>query len=143
MAYWLMKSEPGTWSWEEQKKEGPKGAEWDGVRNYQARNNMRAMKKGDLAFFYHSIGEKACVGIVKVVAEAHPDSTDTTGKWECVDVAAVEDLPRPVTLEEIKSTPKLSDMVLVNNSRLSVQPVTAAEWKAVCALAGLKNPPTA
>ncbi|MEJ2518255.1 MAG: EVE domain-containing protein [Methyloceanibacter sp.] len=143
MAYWLMKSEPGTWSWEEQKKEGPKGAEWDGVRNYQARNNMRAMKKGDLAFFYHSIGEKACVGIVKVVVEAHPDSTDTTGKWECVDVAAVEDLPRPVTLEEIKSTPKLSDMVLVNNSRLSVQPVTAAEWKAVCALAGLKNPPTA
>jgi predicted RNA-binding protein with PUA-like domain len=143
MAYWLMKSEPGTWSWEEQKKEGPKGAEWDGVRNYQARNNMRAMKKGDLAFFYHSIGEKACVGIVKVVAEAHPDSTDTTGKWECVDVAAVEDLPRPVTLDEIKSTPKLSEMVLVNNSRLSVQPVTAAEWKAVCALAGLKNPPTA
>jgi predicted RNA-binding protein with PUA-like domain len=143
MAYWLMKSEPGTWSWEEQKKEGPKGAEWDGVRNYQARNNMRAMKKGDLAFFYHSIGEKACVGIVKVVVEAHPDSTDTTGKWECVDVAAVEDLPRPVTLEEIKSTPKLADMVLVNNSRLSVQPVTAAEWKAVCALAGLKNPPTA
>ncbi|WP_108682381.1 EVE domain-containing protein [Methyloceanibacter sp. wino2] len=143
MAYWLMKSEPGTWSWEDQKKEGAKGAEWDGVRNYQARNNMRAMKKGDLAFFYHSIGEKACVGIVKVVVEAHPDSTDTTGKWECVDVAAVEDLPKPVTLDEIKATPKLADMVLVNNSRLSVQPVTAAEWKAVCALAGLKNPPTA
>ena len=143
MAYWLMKSEPGTWSWEAQKKEGPKGAEWDGVRNYQARNNMRAMKKGDLAFFYHSIGEKACVGIVKVVVEAHPDSTDTTGKWDCVDVAAVEDLPKPVTLDEIKATPKLADMVLVNNSRLSVQPVTAAEWKAVCGLAGLKNPPTA
>lgn len=143
MAYWLMKSEPGTWSWEDQKKEGAKGAEWDGVRNYQARNNMRAMKKGDLAFFYHSIGEKACVGIVKVVAEAHPDSTDTTGKWECVDVAAVEDLPRPVTLDEIKAKPKLADMVLVKNSRLSVQPVTAAEWTAVCALAGLKNPPTA
>ena len=98
MAYWLMKSEPGTWSWEEQKKEGPKGAEWDGVRNYQARNNMRAMKMGDLAFFYHSIGEKACVGIVKIVVEAHPDTTDTTEKWECVDVAAVADLPRPVTL---------------------------------------------
>ncbi|ODR95785.1 ubiquinol-cytochrome C reductase [Methyloceanibacter stevinii] len=143
MAYWLMKSEPGTWSWEDQKKEGAKGAEWDGVRNYQARNNMRAMKKGDLAFFYHSIGEKACVGIVKVVVEAHPDSTDTTGKWECVDVAAVEDLPRPVTLDEIKATPTLADMVLVNNSRLSVQPVTAAEWKAVCTLAGLENPPTA
>lgn len=143
MAYWLMKSEPSTWSWEEQKKEGAKGAEWDGVRNYQARNNMRAMKKGDLAFFYHSIGEKACVGIVKVVVEAHPDSTDTTGKWECVDVAAVEDLPKPVTLDEIKATPMLADMVLVNNSRLSVQPVTASEWKAVCALAGLKKPPTA
>jgi predicted RNA-binding protein with PUA-like domain len=142
MAYWLMKSEPGEWSWEDQKKEGAKGAEWDGVRNYQARNNMRAMKTGDLAFFYHSVGEKACVGIVKVVVEAHPDSTDTTGKWECVDVAAVEDLPKPVTLDQIKAAPKLADMVLVNNSRLSVQPVTAAEWKAVCALAGLKNPPT-
>lgn len=143
MAYWLMKSEPGTWSWDDQKKEGAKGAEWDGVRNYQARNNMRAMKKGDLAFFYHSVGEKACVGIVKVVVEAHPDSTDTTGKWECVDVAAAEDLPRPVTLDEIKATPTLADMVLVNNSRLSVQPVTPAEWKAVCTLAGLKTPPTA
>jgi predicted RNA-binding protein with PUA-like domain len=142
MAYWLMKSEPGEWSWEDQKKEGAKGAEWDGVRNYQARNNMRAMKKGDLAFFYHSVGEKACVGIVKVVVEAHPDSTDTTGKWECVDVAAVEGLPKPVTLDQIKAAPKLADMVLVNNSRLSVQPVTAAEWNAVCALAGLKNPPT-
>ena len=143
MAYWLMKSEPSAWSWEDQKKEGAKGAEWDGVRNYQARNNMRAMKKGDLAFFYHSIGEKACVGIVEVVAEAHPDSTDTTGKWECVDVAAVADLPRPVTLDEIKATPKLAEMVVVNNSRLSVQPVTAAEWKAVCALGGLKSPPLA
>ncbi len=142
MAYWLMKSEPGEWSWEDQKNEGAKGAEWDGVRNYQARNNMRAMKKGDLAFFYHSVGEKACVGIVKVVVEAHPDSTDTTGKWECVDVAAVEDLPKPVTLDQIKAAPKLADMVLVNNSRLSVQPVAAAEWNAVCALAGLKNPPT-
>lgn len=143
MAYWLMKSEPGTWSWEEQKKEGPAGAEWDGVRNYQARNNMRAMKMGDLAFFYHSIGEKACVGIVKIVVEAHRDTTDTTGKWECVDVAAVADLPRPVTLDEIKAAPGLQDMVLVNNSRLSVQPVTAAEWKAVCAMSGLKKPPAA
>lgn len=143
MAYWLMKSEPGTWSWEAQKKEGPKGAEWDGVRNYQARNNMRAMKMGDLAFFYHSIGEKACVGIVKIVVEAHRDTTDTTGKWECVDVAAVADLPRPVSLDEIKAAPGLQDMVLVNNSRLSVQPVTAAEWKAVCAMSGLKKPPAA
>ena len=143
MAYWLMKSEPGTWSWEQQKNEGKKGAEWDGVRNYQARNNMRAMKKGDFAFFYHSIGEKACVGIVKVVVEAHPDSTDTTGKWECVDVAAVADLPSPVTLADIKDTPQLENMMLVKNSRLSVQPVTAAEWKKVCALGGLKDPPTA
>jgi predicted RNA-binding protein with PUA-like domain len=143
MAYWLLKSEPGTWSWEQQKKEGNKGAEWDGVRNFQARNNMRVMKKGDLAFFYHSVGEKACVGIVKVVAEAHPDSTDNTGKWDCVDVAAVADLPKPVTLAQIKDTPQLKDMVLVRNSRLSVQPVTAAEWRKVCALGDLKNPSTA
>ncbi len=143
MAYWLMKSEPGAWSWEQQKKEGNKGAEWDGVRNYQARNNMKAMKQGDLAFFYHSIGEKACVGIVKVVAEAHPDSTDGSGQWECVDVAAVADLPKPVTLADIKANPQLKDMVLANNSRLSVQPVTAAEWRKVCALGGLSKPPTA
>jgi len=143
MAYWLMKSEPGAWSWEQQKKEGKAGAEWDGVRNYQARNNMRAMKKCDLAFFYHSVGEKACVGIVEVVAEAHPDSTDGSGKWECVDVAAVTDLPKPVTLSEIKATPQLEDMVLANNSRLSVQPVTAAEWRKVCALGGLSDPPKA
>jgi predicted RNA-binding protein with PUA-like domain len=142
MAYWLMKSEPETWSWDQQKKEGKKGAEWDGVRNFQARNNMRAMKKGDLAFFYHSGGERACVGIVKIVAEAHPDSTDGTGQWECVDVAAVTDLPKPVTLAEIKATPQLKDMVMVKNSRLSVQPVTAAEWRKLCALGGLANPPS-
>jgi predicted RNA-binding protein with PUA-like domain len=142
MAYWLMKSEPETWSWDQQKKEGKKGAEWDGVRNFQARNNMRAMKKGDLAFFYHSGSEKACVGIVKIVVEAHPDSTDGTGQWECVDVAAVTDLPKPVTLAEIKATPQLKDMVLVKNSRLSVQPVTAAEWRKLCALGGLANPPS-
>lgn len=143
MAYWLMKSEPETWSWDQQKKEGKKGAEWDGVRNFQARSNMRKMKKGDLAFFYYSGSEKACVGIVKVVKEAHPDSTDPSGQWECVDVAAVADLPNPVTLAEIKATPQLKDMVLVRNSRLSVQPVTPAEWRKVCALGGLKSPPTA
>ena len=142
MAYWLMKSEPETWSWDQQKKEGKKGAEWDGVRNFQARNNMRAMRRGDLAFFYHSGGERACVGIVKVVVEAHPDSTDGTGQWECVDVAAVTDLPKPVPLAEIKATPQLKDMVLVKNSRLSVQPVTAAEWRKLCALGGLANPPS-
>ena len=143
MAYWLMKSEPETWSWDAQKKEGKAGAEWDGVRNYQARNNMRAMRQGDLALFYHSGSERACVGIVKVVEQAHPDSTDGSGQWECVDVAAVADLPRPVTLVEIKANPQLKDMVLVKNSRLSVQPVTASEWRKLCALGGLPNPPSA
>lgn len=143
MAYWLMKSEPETWSFDQQKAEGKTGAEWDGVRNYQARNNMRAMKTGDLAFFYHSGGERACVGIVRIVVEAHPDSTASSGQWECVDVAAVADLPRPVTLAEIKAEPELEDMVLVNNSRLSVQPVTASQWRKVCALGGLSKPPTA
>ncbi len=143
MAYWLMKSEPEAWSWAEQKKEGAKGAEWDGVRNFQARNNMRAMKKGDLAFFYHSGDEKRAVGIVKVVKEAHPDSTDSTGQWECVDVAAVAELPNPVTLAAIKANSKLASMVLVRNSRLSVQPVTAQEWSIICKMAGLPKPPLA
>jgi len=140
MAYWLMKSEPEAWSWDQQKKEGAKGAEWDGVRNFQARNNMRAMRRGDLAFFYHSGDERQAVGIVKVVKEAHPDSTDGTGQWECVDVAAVKALPQPVTLAEIKSTPALKAMVLVRNSRLSVQPVTESEWRKVCAMGGLRIP---
>jgi len=143
MAYWLLKSEPHSWSWDQQKKEGRKGAEWDGVRNFQARNNMRAMRRGDLAFFYYSGEEKGVVGIVKVVAEAHPDSTDGTGQWDCVDVAAVTGLPRPVTLAEIKAEPSLKSMVLVRNSRLSVQPVTAAEWKKLCAMGGVKDPPRA
>jgi predicted RNA-binding protein with PUA-like domain len=139
MNYWLFKSEREAWSWDQQKQEGAKGAEWDGVRNYQARNVMRQMKKGDLGFFYHSGDEKRIVGVVKVVAEAHPDSTDGTGIWECVDVAAVSDVPRPVTLAEIKAQAGLKDMVLVNNSRLSVQPVTGREWNAVSRLAGLKT----
>jgi predicted RNA-binding protein with PUA-like domain len=143
MAYWLMKSEPEAWSWAQQKKEGAKGAEWDGVRNFQARNNMRAMKKGDLAFFYHSGDEKRAVGIVRVVKEAHIDSTDPTGQWECVDVAAVKALANPVTLAEIKATPSLKSMVLVRNSRLSVQPVTEGEWRKVCAMGGLADPPRA
>lgn len=143
MAYWLMKSEPETWSWEQQKKAGKEGAEWDGVRNFQARSNMRKMKRGDLAFFYHSGEEKAVVGIVKVVKEAHPDSTDPTGQWECVDVAAIKALPRPVTLAEIKATPALKNMTLVRVSRLSVQPVSEAEWRKVCALGGLSEPPQA
>lgn len=143
MAYWLVKSEPDGWSWEQQKKAGRKGAEWDGVRNFQARSNMKAMKKGDLAFFYHTGDEKAVVGIVEVIAEAHQDSTDPTGQWQCVDVAAVEDLPRPVTLAEVKAHPKLKDMKLARVPRLSVQPVTPQEWSIICKLGGLAKPPEA
>jgi predicted RNA-binding protein with PUA-like domain len=139
MAYWLLKSEAETWSWDQQKASGSKGAEWTGVRNYQARNNMRAMKNGDLGFFYLSGGDRCIVGIVKVVKEAHPDSTDGTGTWECVDVAAVSDVKKPVTLAEIKATKSLKDMVLVNNSRLSVQPVSAEEWGIISRMAGLEK----
>lgn len=135
--YWLFKSEPNAWSWDDQVATGRAGGEWDGVRNYLARNNMRAMKKGDLGFFYHSIKEKQVVGIVKVKTEAHPDSTDTTGKWECVDVVAVKPLPKPVTLEDVKHEPRLEEMALVKTSRLSVQPVTAKEWALVCTMGGL------
>ncbi len=143
MAYWLMKSEPATWSWAQQKAEGRAGAEWDGVRNFQARGNMRKMRKGDLAFFYHSGEERSVVGIVKVVREAHPDSTDPIGQWECVDVAALRALPRPVSLAEVKAEPKLKSMVLVTNSRLSVQPVSDPEWRKVCAMGELADPPEA
>lgn len=142
MAYWLFKSEPGAWSWDDQVKAGKKGAEWDGVRNHLAKKNMQAMKKGDLGFFYHSVNEKRAVGIVKVVAEAHPDSTDPEGKWYCVDVAAVEPLPQPVSLAQIKAEPRLENMSLVKNSRLSVQPVTEEEWILVCQMGGLTKPPT-
>ena len=135
MAYWLMKSEPGTWSWEQQKKEGKKGAEWDGVRNFQARNNMRAMKKGEQAFFYHTGKERAIVGIVKVIAEAHPDSTDAA--WSAIDVAAVRKLPKPVTLDQIKADKRFAGMALVRISRLSVQPVSENEWRALCKMGGL------
>lgn len=133
MAYWLFKSEPGTWSWDDHFKMGKKGQEWDGVRNFQARNHMRAMKKGDRGFFYHSGEDKAIIGIVEISAEIHPDSTDT--KWECVDLVAIEPLPRPVTLAEIKADSALENMVLARNPRLSVQPVTAAEWKRVLKIA--------
>ena len=137
MRYWLFKSEPSTWSWDQQVGKGDAGEEWDGVRNYQARNTMREMKKGDLGFFYHSQSERAVVGIVEVIAEAHPDSTTDDARWECVDIRAVEPLPVPVTLAMCKDDPRLSDMVLVNNSRLSVQPVTEAEWHAVREFGGL------
>lgn len=135
MAYWLFKSEPGSWSWDDQVKKGKAGTEWTGVKNFTARNNMRAMKKGDRGFFYHSGENKAVVGIVEVVKEIHPDPSDK--EWECVDLAAVEPLPKPVSLAEIKADKRLADMVLVKLSRLSVQPVTEAEWKLVCKLGGL------
>jgi len=134
MAFWLFKSEPHTWSWADQVAAGRKGTEWDGVRNYQARNVMREMKKGERGFFYHSGGEKAVVGIVEVVREAHPDSTDDTGKWECVDVRAVEPLKQPVTLDMVKACEALAAMALVKNSRLSVQPVTEEEWDTILRL---------
>lgn len=137
MAFWLFKSEPNTWSWQHQIDKGDAGEEWDGVRNYQARNFMREMAVGDSGFFYHSLKEKSVVGIVEVIAEAHPDSTTDDARWECVDIKAVETLPTPVTLEAIKADPRLSEMVLVKNSRLSVQPVTETEWKIICELGGL------
>ena len=137
MAYWLFKSEPNTWGWQDQLAKGDAGEEWDGVRNYQARNFMREMKIGDRGFFYHSLKEKAVVGIVEVIAEAHPDSKTDDPRWECVDIKAVETVPNPVTLEMIKADPRLSDMVLVKNSRLSVQPVREEEWTIVCGMAGL------
>ena len=137
MAYWLFKSEPESWSWEKQKAKGAKGQEWDGVRNFQARKNMQTMKKGERGFFYHSGDEKAVVGIVEVIKEAHPDSTDPEGKWQCVDLKAVTDLKRPVTLVEVKAEKRLAEMVLVRNSRLSVQPVSDVEFKLVCKMGGL------
>jgi predicted RNA-binding protein with PUA-like domain len=137
MRYWLFKSEPGTFSWEMQKARGEKGEPWDGVRNYQARNNMREMKLGDQGFFYHSGEHREIVGIVEVCALAHPDPKDSTGTWECVDVKAVCDVPKSVSLDEVKAHPKLSTMALVTNSRLSVQPVTAEEWAIVCKMGGV------
>ena len=121
-----------TWSWQDQVDKGEVGEEWDGVRNYQARNFMREMKVGDRGFFYHSQKDKEIVGIVEVIVEAHPDSTTDDDRWECVDIKAVGPLPSPVSLDMIKDNPKLADMVLVRNSRLSVQPVTAEEWDIVC-----------
>jgi len=137
MAYWLFKSEPDAWSWDQQVAKGAVGEEWHGVRNYQARNNMRAMKIGDLGFFYHSNIGKEIVGIVEVSATSHPDSTTGDPRWDCVDIRAVKPLPRPVTLEVAKADPRLAAMALVTNTRLSVQPVTEAEWTVICALGGL------
>lgn len=138
MAYWLFKSEPNTWSWDDQVKKGEIGEGWDGVRNYQASNNMKAMKIGDLGFFYHSVKEKQIVGIVKVIEEYHPDPTDASGRFGMVTVAAVCSVGKAVTLADIKAEPALSDLALVRQSRLSVVPVNAAEWQLICEMAETK-----
>jgi predicted RNA-binding protein with PUA-like domain len=139
MADWLLKTEPDTFSWDHQRERGAKGEPWTGVRNFTARRYLKEMKKGDHAFFYHTGDEKQIVGIVEVIRESYPDPTDADGKFLAVDVKAVEPLPKPVTLAAIKAEPRLKDMALVKYSRLSVQPVTAAEWKIVCQMAGKKG----
>jgi predicted RNA-binding protein with PUA-like domain len=136
-AYWLFKTEPDEHSWEMQKARGKKGEPWTGVRNFVARNNMKEMRLGDLGFFYHTGDDKEVVGIVEVCATFHPDATDDTGVWKCVDVRAVCDMPKPVTLAEAKANPKLAAMALVRTARLSVQPVTPDEWVEVCRMGGL------
>ncbi|MEP5155156.1 EVE domain-containing protein [Planktotalea sp.] len=137
MRYWLFKSEPSVWGWDDQVAKGAAGEEWDGVRNYQARNFMREMKFGDRGFFYHSQKEKAVVGVVEICAEAHPDSTTDDDRWDCVDIKAVKPFKSPVTLDMIKTDPQLAEMILVKNSRLSVQPVTENEWNIICSLGGI------
>ncbi len=132
MAYWLIKSEPGTWSWDDQRREGT--AEWDGVRNHQAANNMKAMKLGDRAFFYHSGKDKEIVGIVEVVKLYYPDPTDASGRFGMVDFKTVKPVTQPVSLAAIKAEPRLANLMLVKHSRLSVSPVGAAEWKLICAM---------
>lgn len=133
MAYWLVKSEPGAWSWDDHVEAGV--AEWDGVRNHQAANNMRAMKIGDRAFFYHSVDEKRIVGVVEVVKEAYPDPTDESGRFIMVDFKALFPVKQPVTLADIKAEPKLEDLLLVRQSRLSVVPVSDDHWRILCAMA--------
>jgi predicted RNA-binding protein with PUA-like domain len=140
--YWLFKSEPDTWSWTQQKAKGDVGEEWGGVRNYQARNNMRAMKIGDKGFFYHSNEGLEVVGIAEVCALSHPDSTaEGDPKWDCVDIRAVCDMPKSVTLKDVKANPKLEKMSLVTSMRLSVQPVTEEEFLEVCRMGNLDKPP--
>jgi predicted RNA-binding protein with PUA-like domain len=139
MGYWLLKTEPETYSWVDQVKRGAKGEPWTGVRNHIAKKHLMAMRKGDRAFFYHTGDEKQVVGVVEVVREHYPDPTDETGKFVVVDVKALEPLPKPVTLAAVKAEPHLADMVLVRQSRLSVQPVTADEWKRIGQMGGLKG----
>ena len=136
MNYWLVKSEPGTWSWEDQVKKGTE--HWDGVRNYQASNNMKAMKVGDLAFFYHSVNEKRIVGIVKIIKEYYPDHTDEKGRFGMVDVKAVKPVPNPVTLAAIKEHPELQNLALIRQSRLSVMPIDQKSWDIICDMGQVK-----
>lgn len=138
MAYWLFKSEPSTWSWDQQIASGAKGTFWNGVRNHLAKKHLMAMKKGERGFFYHSNDERAIVGIVEVIRPYYPDHTDESGKFGMVDVKAIKPLTRPISLVEIKAERALADMVLVNNSRLSLQPVLEAEWRLILTLAGMK-----
>jgi predicted RNA-binding protein with PUA-like domain len=139
MAYWLMKTEPEEFSWDDQVKRGAKGEPWSGVRNFTARRHLKEMKKGEKFFFYHTGDERQVVGIVEVIRESYPDPTDKEGKFLAVDVKAIEPLPKPVTLAGVKAEARLKDMALVKYSRLSVQPVTAAEWKIVCQMGGKKG----
>lgn len=136
MQYWLFKSEPGAWSWDDHVKKGVEP--WDGIRNYQADNNMKAMKIGDKGFFYHSVKEKQIVGTVEVVKEHYPDHTDPKGRFGMVDLKALDPVKRPVTLAEIKQEPALQDLALVRQSRLSVVPINKAEWKVLCKMGGIK-----
>ena len=136
MAYWLMKSEPGAWSWEDQVKDGT--AEWDGVRNHQASNNMKAMKKGDKAFFYHSVNEKRIVGIVTISKDYYPDPTDKLGRFGMVDVKALRPFKKPVTLAAVKGEPRLENLALVRQSRLSIMPISDDEWQLICAMGETK-----
>tara|TARA_R110002012_G_scaffold137125_4_gene291604 strand:- start:17 stop:430 length:414 start_codon:yes stop_codon:yes gene_type:complete len=137
MAYWLIKTEPSSWSWDDQVAKDVEG--WDGVRNYQAANNLRAMKRGDQAFFYHSVKEKSIVGIVEIVREAYPDPSDAKGKFVQVDVKTVKALKTPVTLDDIKADPRFSELALLKQSRLSVLPIDDASWNAICEMGGV-NP---
>ena len=137
MAYWLLKTEPDSYSWDDQVKKGAKGDAWTGVRNFRARGHLTAMKKGDLAFFYHTGDEKQVVGIVEVIREAYPDPTDKEGVFKAVDIKAVKPLKQPVTLAAVKADKRLKDMVLAKQPRLSVQPVTTEEWKIVSGMGGL------
>jgi predicted RNA-binding protein with PUA-like domain len=139
VAHWLLKSEPSSWSWDQQVEAGAKGTFWNGVRNHSAKLNLMAMKKGEKGFFYHSNEDKAVVGIVEIIKTYYPDHTDESGKFGMVDVKAVKALKKPVTLAQIKAEPRLKDMVLVNNSRLSVQPVSDEEWRVVLEMAGEKG----